>query len=70
MSPRTILGYPVTYRTRRYGGSTFVWASVEIDGESHDLGDPWQDARPTAQELQDGVQDLLDLLYPPRREFP
>lgn len=57
-----INNYEVSLTRRRYGTKTYTWASVEIDGKSHDIeGDPWPAVTPKKSELEEAVKQYVQL---------
>jgi len=59
---REVLGYRVRFTRRRYGRQTYCWAECCVDGEWHELGDPWPAVNWPRQDLEDAVCYLESML--------
>lgn len=57
----TIDGHEVRFTRRRYGSTTYTWASVRYAGQDLDLGDPWPCITPKRVELEDAARREIAL---------
>jgi len=59
MKTKNIDGYDVTFRRRRYGTTTYTWATIDNNGEAVSLGDPWPCIMPSKENLSRAIKLIL-----------